>query len=326
MYPIYYFAASSPFVKYPIAMSSSDERLINAMIDKPIDERTGTRLFKQDPLEQIERYMANMARRFSDDDLGSSSSGSSNNIGSIFRETHSSMPLKEYVRKWSNWVLDFHWIFTLNYFIDLLPANKLYYFIKNYPSLDNFILYWMWWSYSLSKEVERVVQDPFRSVGSMPWLELDDDDDNDNDNDNHNTTNNSNGESAKSNRVFNCESDNSRPQAKKIISQSQSTSMLTNERTIFPPPSSSSSSSSSLSSSSVSEENGKLKLFLIIFFFFYNLFRMNSSFVFSEKQLINRIVQRRQLNSQVIMMEKLKNKQIEHHDLNNTVGTSFFLH
>jgi hypothetical protein len=157
-YPIYYFAASSPFVKYPTEMNKSDEILISAIIDKPIDERANNHLFQQDPLEQMERFMANERKN----DL----------TPPLFHESHSSMPLKEYVRKSSNWVLDFHWIFTLNYFIDLLPANKLYYFIKNYPSLDNFILYWMWWSYSLNKELERIVKDPFRCVGSMPWLEL----------------------------------------------------------------------------------------------------------------------------------------------------------
>jgi len=83
------------------------------------------------------------------------------------------MPLKEYIRKWSNWVIDFHWIFTLKYFIEFLPTNKLHFFIKNYPSLDNFILHWMWWSYSLNKDLERFTKDPFRAIGSMPWLTYD---------------------------------------------------------------------------------------------------------------------------------------------------------
>ena len=99
---------------------------------------------------------------------------------SVFEEAHSGIPLKEYIRKWSNWVIDFHWIFTLEYFIDFLPTNKLLFFIKNYPSLDNFILHWMWWSYTLSKDLERFTKDPFRAIGSTPWLCFDINTDNDN--------------------------------------------------------------------------------------------------------------------------------------------------
>lgn len=91
----------------------------------------------------------------------------------VFEEAHLGMPLKEYIRKWSNWVIDFHWIFTLKYFIDFLPTNKLLFFIKNYPSLDNFILHWMWWSYTLNKDLERLTKDPFRAVGTIPWLIFD---------------------------------------------------------------------------------------------------------------------------------------------------------
>jgi len=91
----------------------------------------------------------------------------------LFNESHSNMPLKEYIRKWSNWVIDFHWISTLKFFIDYLPTNKLHFYLKNYPSLDNFILHWMWWSYSLNKDIERFTKDPFRAIGSTPWLQFD---------------------------------------------------------------------------------------------------------------------------------------------------------
>ena len=88
----------------------------------------------------------------------------------MFNEAHSDMPLKKYIRRWTNWVIDFHWIFTLKYFIEKLPTNKLYYFIKNYPILDNFILHWMWWSYSINKDLEVFTSDPFRGIGTTPWL------------------------------------------------------------------------------------------------------------------------------------------------------------
>jgi hypothetical protein len=111
-------------------------------------------------LEQLEKYQAK-AR-----------SEKSPNLN-VFDEAHANMPLKEYIRKWSNWIIDFHWIFTLKYFIEFLPTNKLHFFIKNYPSLDNFILNWMWWSYSLNKDLECFTKDPFRAIGSMPWLSFD---------------------------------------------------------------------------------------------------------------------------------------------------------
>lgn len=80
------------------------------------------------------------------------------------------MTLKNYIRKWSNWVIDFHWIFVLKYLLEALPTEKLYFFIKHYPILDNFILNWMWWSYTLNRDLEVFTKDPFRGIGSMPWL------------------------------------------------------------------------------------------------------------------------------------------------------------
>ena len=88
----------------------------------------------------------------------------------MFSKAHAEMPLKMYIKKWSNWVVDLHWLFTLKYFMESLPSAKLYYFIKNYPILDNFILHWMWWSYSLNKDIEIFTEDAFRAIGTMPWL------------------------------------------------------------------------------------------------------------------------------------------------------------
>lgn len=31
----------------------------------------------------------------------------------------------------------------------------------------------MWWSYSLNKDLERLTKDPFRAIGTMPWLVFD---------------------------------------------------------------------------------------------------------------------------------------------------------
>lgn len=80
------------------------------------------------------------------------------------------MTLKNYIRKWSNWVIDIDWIFVLKFLVDILPSDKLYMFIKHYPILDNFLLNWMWWSYTLNRDLEAFTHDPFRGIGSMPWL------------------------------------------------------------------------------------------------------------------------------------------------------------
>ena len=159
-YPVYFFAASSPFIKYSVEFTEHDERIVNHLVENPIDDRFSNKSVEEDPLEQLEKFQARVRNQ--------------NMLNlSIFDETHTNMPLKEYIRKWSNWVIDFHWIFTLKYFIEFLPTNKLLFFIKNYPSLDNFILHWMWWSYSLNKDLERFTKDPFRAIGSMPWLTYD---------------------------------------------------------------------------------------------------------------------------------------------------------
>ena len=159
-YPVYFFAASSPFIKYAVEFTENDQKIVNHLVENPIDDRFSNKSVEEDPLEQLEKFQARVRNQ--------------NMLNlSIFDETHTNMPLKEYIRKWSNWVIDFHWIFTLKYFIEFLPTNKLLFFIKNYPSLDNFILHWMWWSYSLNKDLERFTKDPFRAIGSMPWLTYD---------------------------------------------------------------------------------------------------------------------------------------------------------
>ena len=156
-YPVYFFAASSPFVKYAVSFNETDRRIVQNLVDSPIDDRFNIDSVDEDPLEQLEKFQAK-TRHLKEPNL------------TVFDEAHANMPLKEYIRKWSNWVIDFHWIFTLKYFIEFLPTNKLHFFIKNYPSLDNFILHWMWWSYSLNKDLERFTKDSFRAIGSMPWL------------------------------------------------------------------------------------------------------------------------------------------------------------
>lgn len=159
-YPVYFFAASSPFIKYAVEFSENDQKIVNHLVENPIDDRFSNKSVEEDPLEQLEKFQTRVRNQ--------------NMLNlSIFDESHTNMPLKEYIRKWSNWVIDFHWIFTLKYFIEFLPTNKLLFFIKNYPSLDNFILHWMWWSYSLNKDLERFTKDPFRAIGSMPWLTYD---------------------------------------------------------------------------------------------------------------------------------------------------------
>ena len=140
-----------------MAFTEKDEEMVEYLVNKPIDDKFCRETSEQDPLELLQNFQEK-SRLEKEPNL------------TIFEEAHPSIPLKEYIRKWCSWVIDFHWLFTLKYFIELLPTNKLYYFIKNYPSLDNFVLHWMWWSYLLNKDLERFTKDPFRGIGSTPWL------------------------------------------------------------------------------------------------------------------------------------------------------------
>ncbi len=166
--PIYFFASASPFVRQPVFVNHTDDEIIRNLVERPMDTMYSNSQNPnynddddQDVLKKMEDFqLNNLNRPQSDAELNSV----------IFNETHTNIPLKEYIRKWSNWVIDFHWVFTLKFFIDSLPTNKLYNFIKLYPTLDNFILHWMWWSYTLSKDLERFTNDPFCAAGTMPWL------------------------------------------------------------------------------------------------------------------------------------------------------------
>ncbi|CAF0852849.1 unnamed protein product [Brachionus calyciflorus] len=166
--PVYFFAGSSPFVRQSAELNESDKKLINNLVDRPIEDIFKTETPEQDPLEMLEKFQnkirqeANLPpQQVSFNDFINSST--TNNIG-----------LKKYIRRWSNWVIDFNWIYSLKFLIENLHDNKLFYMIKNYPILDNFILHWMWWSYSLNKDMEFYTKDAFRGVGSMPWLVNDD--------------------------------------------------------------------------------------------------------------------------------------------------------
>ena len=158
MNPVYFFAGSSPFVKYAVDLNQKDEKLVSYLIENPLDDNFKEEDIEQDPLDNLEKYQTKIKN---ENDLKTMSQ---------FTEAHAAMPLKKYIRRWSNWVIDLHWLFTLKYFMESLPSAKLYYFIKNYPILDNFILHWMWWSYSLNKDIEIFTKDAFRAIGSMPWL------------------------------------------------------------------------------------------------------------------------------------------------------------
>ena len=155
---MYFFAGSSPFVKYGVELNEQDEKLISYLIEKPLDDNFKVEHIEEDPLDNLEKYQTKIKNE--------------NDVKTMaeFTEAHAAMPLKKYIRRWSNWVVDLHWLFTLKYFMESLPSAKLYYFIKNYPILDNFILHWMWWSYSLNKDIEIFTKDSFRAIGSMPWL------------------------------------------------------------------------------------------------------------------------------------------------------------
>jgi hypothetical protein len=163
-------------VRNEALVNNVDDKIIRDLIERPLDTR-----FR--PNNDLNNDDNRNADRGTDDDedilrkleifqhKNLTQSNTNMELNSvIFNETHTNIPLKEYIRKWSNWVIDFHWVFTLKFFIDSLPTDKLYNFIKLYPTLDNFILHWMWWSYTLSKDLERFTNDPFCAAGTMPWL------------------------------------------------------------------------------------------------------------------------------------------------------------
>ena len=155
-------------------MSETDKQIINNIVDNPIDVRFAEFIDDEsdgfDSLAELEKIQQSVHRG---EPSGSNKKNDDFIHSNIFNETHKNVPLKEYIRKWISWVNDFHWALILKYFIDSLPTYKLHYFIKNYPSLDNFVLHWMWWSYTLSCDLERSTKDPFRAAGTMPWLLLD---------------------------------------------------------------------------------------------------------------------------------------------------------
>jgi hypothetical protein len=139
-------------------LNVEDEKLISYLVEQPLDVNFKPEHVDEDPLDQLEKFQAKIKNENDVEQLA------------LFMNAHAEMPLKRYIRRWSNWVVDLHWLFTLQYFMESLPSAKLYYFIKNYPILDNFILHWMWWSYSLNKDIEIFTKDSFRAVGTMPWL------------------------------------------------------------------------------------------------------------------------------------------------------------
>lgn len=165
---MYFFAGSSPFVKHSVELNESDKKLIDHLADRPIEDIFKGENPEQDPLEMLEKFQTKLRQ---DPTIPPQV---------LFNELHGSTQMnsnigfKKYIRRWSNWVIDFNWIYSLKFFLENLHENKMFYLVKNYPILDNFILHWMWWSYSLNKDMEFYTKDAFRGVGSMPWLINDD--------------------------------------------------------------------------------------------------------------------------------------------------------
>ena len=185
-------------------MNEKDKKLINHLVENPLDDHFTMEQIEQDPMEIVENhYKTNTTKPINKNNSGENKLSSSLSTS----PTSPDVPFKRYIRKWTNWIIDYHWIFTLKFLIESLPTNKLYFFIKNYPILDNFILHWMWWSYTLNKDIENLTNDPFRAIGSMPWLANDiikyvDTKINEfNNNNNQKSNNNNSNHSNKSNRI-----------------------------------------------------------------------------------------------------------------------------
>jgi hypothetical protein len=146
-------------------MNEKDKKVIKALVNMPLDSKYTTEKIDQDPVDELEKYQIKLKPeaflnpiippRYNEN---------------LTQVNNSSVQLKKYIRRLSNWIVDFHWIFTLKFLVETLPTNKLYQFIKTYPILDNFILQWMWWSYMLNKDLEILTKDQFSGCGSMPWL------------------------------------------------------------------------------------------------------------------------------------------------------------
>lgn len=147
-------------------MNETDKKIIDHLVEKPIEDVFRTETPRQDPLEMLEKFQAKLRQETQDQNKLFSeifNPAQMNNVG-----------FKKYIRRWSNWVIDFNWIYSLKFFLENLHESKMFYLIKNYPILDNYVLHWMWWSYSLNKDMEFYTKDAFRGVGSMPWLIHDD--------------------------------------------------------------------------------------------------------------------------------------------------------
>ncbi len=146
-------------------------------MEQPLDAKFNPDRVEQDPLDDLERHQATLKNE-------SLFSGVNNFYQyqappiipptrydeSMSLVSNEALQLKRFMRRWSSWIVDFHWVYTLKYLIETLPTNKLAHFLKSYPILDNFIVHWMWWSYLLSKDLEVLTKDVFSGIGSMPWL------------------------------------------------------------------------------------------------------------------------------------------------------------
>lgn len=198
--PVYYFASASPFIKQEQELNDIDVKIINELQDKLIDERlfiylkhsesinllNDFELYQQQQLQNSKTKESQIkndsnATSYNTNDINNLLDSKEMNINDvnnqlniqlehIFNDTHWLLPLKEYIRKISNWVIDVHWILILKYFIDTLPTHKLNKFIQKYPTLDNFILNWMYYSYEINNNLEQYTKDPFSACGTMPWL------------------------------------------------------------------------------------------------------------------------------------------------------------
>ena len=143
------------------------------MVEKPLDISFNPEKAELDPLEELEAHQAKL--KAATEKNSSYFKIKQQQPHHRYDESQSTtsdpnVHLKRFLKKWSSWIVDFHWVFTLKYLIETLPTNKLLQFIKNYPILDNFIVHWMWWLYSMSKDMEEITKDAFSGIGSMPWL------------------------------------------------------------------------------------------------------------------------------------------------------------
>jgi hypothetical protein len=54
-YPVYFFASSSPFVKCSIRFNDNDRRIVQYLVDFPLDERFHVDSIHVDTIEQLEK-------------------------------------------------------------------------------------------------------------------------------------------------------------------------------------------------------------------------------------------------------------------------------